>query len=142
MTEEVKTFYEEYLGQRLLNVEPQSKIPLNEFEEWVNGEVEGIKNKHTRHRRKCNLYNKRSIDRMHLRQSQQITLKGECIKMSNDALLYPESHTLVRHGVKLWVHDLSVADFACFKDEENQIMLECLRVGEWAIEQFKENIND
>lgn len=142
MTKEIQTFYKEYLEKRLSDVEPQSKIPFSEFKEWANSEVEGIKNAHTRHRRKCNLYNQRSIDRMYLRQSQVPTPSGECIKMSNDALLYPDAHTLVRHEVALWIHDLSVADFVCFKDEEIQIMIECLRVGKWAIEKFEEKIND
>lgn len=135
-------FYQKYIKQRLSEVQPQSKIPFEQFKEWVNSETSKhhylYQSKSTNRYSIQKLYITRSIDRMYLRQSQEPTLEGECIKMSNDALLYPDSQVLVRNGYKLWVHDLSVADFACFKDEEIELMAKCLRRGKWAIEKYEE----
>jgi len=131
-------FYQKYLKQRLSEVEFESTIPFSEFKQWVNDQTS---KGHYLHQSKSalqysrkKLYIKRSIDRMYLRQSQEPKLEGECIKMSNDALLYPNSQVLVRNGYKLWVHDLGLADFACFTENEIVTMMNCLKKGKWAIE--------
>jgi len=140
-------FKDHLFKKRLKEVDKTSLLSLDVFMDGVETKMGEYPYKfqslNTRRYNKYKLYLKRSIDREYLRGADEKKTEGKCIEVSHDGLLYPESHILVSHGrFKFWVHDLSVADFACFKDEEIQIMMECLRMGKWAIEKFEEIKND
>jgi len=132
------SFVDDLFKKRLEEVDATSLLPFNKFQEWADDKMGEVPYRHQsqsmREYSKYKLYLKRSIDRKYLRLADEKKTEGKCIKVSHDGLLYPESQILVRHGIKLWVHDLSIADFVCFGDEEIKQMMDCLRVGKWAVE--------
>lgn len=127
--------------RRLEEVEETSLIPFEEFEQWAENQLNEFPfknlNKYQKNYTLKHLHIKRFLDRMCVRQSQEPELKGLRIEFSNNAVFYPESQALVRSGYKLWIHDLGIADFACFTFKEIKMMMNCLKKGKWAIEKFE-----